>query len=406
MSKRAATAAMVVALGLGSQCQARAEQSVASGPELTSNSTNALLAQKSYPTGFSANQSQSQTQTWELNPKTGISTPAWTTKSTGTPAASETTPKAPATNGATPASPASAGKPSTTKKKEEPAVICTAAPIISKGARWQHFENWITLKTNQDQLAPLTLQVTNGGDNVATYTAVRLMLSGRPIATEKDFKNNVLSMSMVGALGVGQNQLVIDAFGPAGAKLSWKVTTPQPSLSSADPTTTSPGKELTLAGKNFSPNASINVVSFGNTTAKLKSASAKQIVAIVPEGVAGEQTITVSVAGLSTKSVKVKIQPTPEVTGCDMVSAPPGNALTITGKNFSTKPGENQVLINGVPASITSQSATSISITIPEMETPVWNCPIQVLTNKIPSKGNVTINLQRRVIPNEGVPES
>ena len=145
----------------------------------------------------------------------------------------------------------------------------------------------------------------------------------------------------------------------------------------------------------------------GDKPATIKSAGAKQIIALVPEGVSGEQLVSVAVAGFPpTKGIKITVQAAPEVTGIDMISAPPGNALTISGKGFSLKSGENQVLIGGVQAAITSVSATSISVVIPEMESPQWGVSISVVTNKVPSKGNVTINVQRRAIPNDGVPES
>ena len=335
--------------------------------------------QSGYQTGFSANQSQTKSQTWQLDPKTGISSPVWSSK--GSPA--EDKPQAgsatssTATSGGTRASdPATAktasagtaasGKTGGTKKKDEVQVVCESPAQVNRTGKWQHFENWITLKQNQDQLVPLTLQVTNG-DGGAAYSAVKLMLSGRPLATDKDFKSNALSMSMVGALGVGQNQLIIDGYGPVGARISWKVTTLKASLASVTPTSTAPTKEITLNGKNFSSKASLDQVMVGDKPATIKSASGKQIVALVPEGVSGEQLVSVAVAGFPpTKGIKITVQAAPEVTGIDMISAPPGNALTITGKGFSTKGGENQVLINGVQATITSVSATSISIVIPK----------------------------------------
>ena len=232
---------------------------------------------------------------------------------------------------------AASGKTAATKKKDEVQVVCEGPANVNKTGKWQHFENWITLKQNQDQLVPLTLQVTNG-DGGPAYSSVKLMLSGRPLATDKDFKNNTLSMSMVGALGVGQNQLIIDGYGPVGAKISWKVTTLKAGLTSVTPTSTAPTKEITLAGRNFSAKASLNQVMVGDKPATIKSAGAKQIIALVPEGVSGEQLVSVAVAGFPpTKGIKITVQAAPEVTGIDMISAPPGNALTISGKGFSLR---------------------------------------------------------------------
>ena len=84
MSKRAATAALLIALGFGSQSQAGAEQSVDLNQKFAVDKTLIAEQQSGYQTGFSANQSQSKSQTWQLDPKTGISTPVWSTK--GSPA--------------------------------------------------------------------------------------------------------------------------------------------------------------------------------------------------------------------------------------------------------------------------------------------------------------------------------
>jgi hypothetical protein len=42
---------------------------------------------------------------------------------------------------------------------------------------------------------------------------------------------------------------------------------------------------------------------------------------------------------------------------------------------------------------------------VPEMTFPRWHVPIVVTTNGMPSKERLTINVDQRVIPNEGLPQ-
>jgi hypothetical protein len=89
----------------------------------------------------------------------------------------------------------------------------------------------------------------------------------------------------------------------------------------------------------------------------------------------------------------------------DLISAPPGQTLTITGKGFSAKSSDNVVMFGGVPAQVVSSSPTSITVTVPEMYYPQWNVSVVVKIGGVSSNDNCKLNVQQRVIENEGVPE-
>ena len=59
-------------------------------------------------------------------------------------------------------------------------------------------------------------------------------------------------------------------------------------------------------------------------------------------------------------------QPAPTLSALSYAMAPPGATLTISGQNFSTKPDGNKVFFNNVQAEVTSASADSISVVVPQ----------------------------------------
>lgn len=303
------------------------------------------------------------------------------------------------TTGATPA--ATVAK----KSKDETALIQESPPkkyLSAKNKQWQTFDAYINLKPGQESM-PLTMTVTN-----ENYTGINMLLNGQKLATDKDFKGTALRMQMTGALAGGDNKLTVQAFGPVGANLSWKLTTLKPVITSIKPAAGSTEDDITLTGRNFSKTASGNVVYVDKKACIIKSAgsSGKEIIFNLPKDAqSGKVQITVGVGGIFSKGIEFSVKFAPEVTGVDLISAPPGQTMTISGKGFSTTQSENVVTIGGVPAPITSCSSKSITITIPEMFYPQWHLPISVKTGGVESKPGVQINIQSRVIPNDGVPE-
>lgn len=289
------------------------------------------------------------------------------------------------------------------KAPDDTIVIQQGKPIVSKTRKWQRFSDYINLKAGQDQ-APLTLSFQNGNDISTAFDQMRISLAGRILASEKDFKNRQLALNMTGALGVGGTQLLIDAYGPLDACLTWKLTTKKVQLTSVNPTTIAPGDKVTLVGKNFTSFAQVTI---GKANAKVNTASATQLQITVPNDVeSGKQSVVVTIAGVKSSPQTVTVKAAPQVTGIDMLSAPPGQQVTIQGKGFSSKSGDNQVTFNGTPASVVSASASSLTVIVPEISYPQWNVEIKVKTNGIEGKGTAHINVQQRVIPNDGVPES
>lgn len=288
------------------------------------------------------------------------------------------------------------------KKEDNIVVVQESKPIVQSSAKWQTFTDYINIKQGQDT-APLTMTFKNGSETALPFESMQIFLAGRLLGTEKNFKSRVLTMDMTGALGVGGTQLIIKAYGPAGAAMSWQITTPKISVASIAPKEASPSDKITITGKNFARGA---LVQIGKQWAKITDLSATKIVVEVPADIeGGKQQLIVTQATVKSKPQDLNIKAAPSVTGIDTISAPPGQPVTISGSGFSKKASDNVVTFNGTPASITSASATSLSVIIPEMHFPQWDVQIKVKTNGQESKDSVKMNIQSRVIENGGVPE-
>jgi len=289
--------------------------------------------------------------------------------------------------------------------QQEVVTIDHSPALVGRTNAAQRFADYLNLAQGQDKL-PLTLTFYNGTDTAPGFAWLRVSIGGRPAYTEKDFKGGrVFADNVSGDIGPGATQIVIDAGGRIGSTVQWVLTTPKPVLTKAQPDKVPTGQAFTLQGKNFCRVANVNVVTIDKKPAQVVSATDTDLQVKVPnDAKGGKAEVLVAVAGMKTEPLTITIQPKPEVTSVNMFSAPPGQPLVISGKNFSPKAAENKVQIGDYPAEVTQASPTSLTVTIPlalDPIQPVWGLPVVVETNTIKSNDNVTVNVQMRVIEND-----
>jgi hypothetical protein len=297
----------------------------------------------------------------------------------------------------------------TTRTKDETLILQSSKPIVSSAASWQKWDDYINMKSDQEHI-PLTLTFENGGGGSFRFDDVRIRLAGRPLASIKDFKGaSTLNLNLTDAIGVGDSLLTIQGYGQPGARLSWKLTTPKPVATAVNPNTFGLADKVTVQGKNFAERAAVDKVTIGGKPVTVVTAKKDQLVLKLGTDVpGGKQDLVVMVGSYRCPAIKVTVKAQPEVTSVNFVSTAPGEPIVVYGHGFSTTASDNEVLIGGVSATITSVSSDSISCNVPQSfdaQCPQWYVPIVVKTNGIESKGTVTINLSQRVIPNEGIPE-
>jgi hypothetical protein len=247
------------------------------------------------------------------------------------------------------------------------------------------------------------------------FTGLRMSLSGRPLATERDFKGKAdLSLNMEGVITNGHAQLIVQAFGPTNSQLTWKLVAPKIKLVAIKPPLASPDEAVVLEGKNFAISPRGNLVNIGGSEGEVVSGSRTELKVKIPARVKpGKQGVNVTVGSITSNALALTIRKAPEITGVNMLSLPPGQQLTISGTGFSPKASENLVTVGGERAEIISASENAITIVVPNIEFPQWHVKIKVKTNGVdnvvsnndPEHAKDEVNVQMRVIENSGEPE-
>ena len=139
-----------------------------------------------------------------------------------------------------------------------------------------------------------------------------------------------------------------------------------PTLMSISPTSAMVGGIVTITGKYFSSKAN-NTVSFNGIDATIVAANISIIKAVMPEGATSGDIVVTSDGLVSTNGLTYTvIEPIiPTITSIDPTSGKVGETVIITGIDFSTTPEDNEVRFNGVQASVTASTATTITTIVP-----------------------------------------
>ena len=141
---------------------------------------------------------------------------------------------------------------------------------------------------------------------------------------------------------------------------------PPPSITSFAPTSGFVGTQVTIAGSNFSENISDVTVQFNGVNATIISASKTQIVVSTPSGaITGKITVAVGGQSITSTTDFTVLVPQQSITSFTPASGPVGTTVTVTGSGFSTKITDNIVKFNGVTATITAATATSLTVVVP-----------------------------------------
>ncbi len=123
------------------------------------------------------------------------------------------------------------------------------------------------------------------------------------------------------------------------------------------------GTSVTITGSNFDPAAANDAVSFNGTVAAVTSASATQLIAVVPAG-ATSGAISVTVAGATTASA-ISFTVTPAITSFSPGSGGAGTTVTVTGTSFLPVAGQTTVTLNATPVTPSSLTDTQAVFTVP-----------------------------------------
>jgi hypothetical protein len=278
-------------------------------------------------------------------------------------------------------------------------------PLVTRAGAWQTWSDHLHLKSGQDKL-PLVLSFINGVDGKAKFTGLQVQLARKPLANLTDFGAAPdYAVDLTGKLTTGNTPITVQGFGPSGGRLVWKLITRRPLVFSVKPEKFGPNSTVTVIGRNFSDQASEMKVLIGTKAAKILSTHKDELKIETPAGISGgAHNLVVSVHSIESNVFKVSARAYPKILWVDFLATPPGQPVMLSGHGFSPVPAENHVAFGTIPARVLSSNPSQITCVVPDMPFPQWYVPISVTTHGLRSKERVTINVDQRVIPNEGIP--
>lgn len=238
---------------------------------------------------------------------------------------------------------------------------------IANPSQTQRFADYFDVKQPG---TPLTLTMTQG---IPRFNWLRISIAGRQVATEKNFAAGATQkMDVTDVVGAGTSQLQVEGAGPAGARFQWQISTVKPTITVTGINPNDEivvGEKLQVNGTGFPANAAGVTVNFNAKQGRILAASPRALTVEVPTTAdVGTNTVIVKLGTWKSDPKKITVRGIPELSGTNLQGVAPGMELIIYGKNFSEKPGENQVMFNDqVSASVTSASKTQLTVLAPNV---------------------------------------
>ncbi len=183
-----------------------------------------------------------------------------------------------------------------------------------------------------------------------------------------------------------------------------------PTITSFTPSSGTVGTTVTITGTNFDSTPANNTVKFNGTTAVVTASTATSITTTVPAAaITGTITVTIGV-NTATSASNFTVIPTPTISSFSPSSGAIGTlvtvtttdfygnsnsvsfnaTVTITGTNFDATLANNTVKFNGVTATVTASTATSITTSVP-LGASTGPITVTVAGNTATSTSNFTV---------------
>jgi len=201
-------------------------------------------------------------------------------------------------------------------------------------------------------------------------------------AEDKTFPETTLTVP-------GTYTIWLDLNGTATGTYTARVKLSSVQVTSLSPTSAPVGTTVTITGTGFGAVQATSTVTFGGVAASVSQWSDSSIAVKVPAG-ATTGPVVVTVAGQASNSVTFTVLLPPTITFLSPSAGIPGQSITIAGSNFGITQGSSTVTFNGVAATVTSWSATSIIATLPAAAT---TGPVVVTVAGLASNGSTFVVL-------------
>ena len=216
---------------------------------------------------------------------------------------------------------------------------------------------------------PVGTFVTVSGKYFSTTKPTKVKFNGVEAETLEVSSTSIQAIVPAGATS-GQISVEVEGYtGTSTSAFAVTAGTPAPVILSFSPTTGNGVDDVsvTIKGVNFSTTPAQNIVKFnGILAAAPTSASARSLTVKVPAGVTtGKITVEVQGAPSIATSPADFTAVSPTVASFTPKSSIVGSTVVITGTNFSPTAANNVVKFNGVTATVSQATATSLTVIVP-----------------------------------------
>ena len=227
----------------------------------------------------------------------------------------------------------------------------------------------------------VTITGTSFGDAQGTSSTVTF--NGLP-ATPSAWTNTSISFPI--PTGATSGAIVVNVNGWATNGVNYFIS---PTISSLSPASGAAGGSITISGSGFGAVRNFNPVTIGGVSVTPTSWSDTAITIPVPTSLpAGNANVVVTVNSLASNAAPFIV--TPSITSISADAGAIGATITIAGASFGATQGTNTLTFNGVAATPSLWSDTSITVLVPGGAT---TGPVLVSVNGIASNSvSFTVN--------------
>lgn len=205
---------------------------------------------------------------------------------------------------------------------------------------------------------PAGMHIRISGEGFSSLKAPAEVMINGVKATVVSASDTLIVAEIPENAGSGPVIVLVDGSSSTGANFRYQA------ISSINPLTGGAGTRVTIKGAGFDAAVAGNIVDFNGKPAQVVAATAEQLVAIAPDGVATGP-LAVTINGQKTSGPTFTIVPKPQIGTVTPLSGPAGTEMSISGLYFSTKPEENIVRINGTAVAIKTAAGNKLTLTIP-----------------------------------------
>src|SRR5713101_3923247 len=237
-------------------------------------------------------------------------------------------------------------------------VVVTGGTSSSNGVKFTVTPNISALSPNSGAVgASITITGSGFGSTQGTNT---VKFNGSTAGVASWSATSIVAPVPSGAT-TGNVVITVNSVATNGVSFT---VVPAPSISGLAPNSGAVGASVTISGSNFGSTQGTSTLSFNGTLATPTSWSASSIMASVPAG-ATTGNVVVHTSGVNSNGVAFTVVAAPAITSLSPSSGPVGTSVTIAGTNFGTTQGSSTVSFNGLLATVTSWSSTSIVAAVP-----------------------------------------